>query len=518
MLLAIKNDAKLVENEVLSNRQGLRFERIGEMKLILEHHQLHFSVNFTILETLINETDETIEKHKNFDTNDEKFTNKMNMASKRLREFRIIFDDIFNHPDRKVRRQTIPLDPTSLAAFGKSGSDVEDNLNLIHEGVMQTKNFLSDMANELNALINIQNATLFDLTKQMMLDEIEAKMYEVKTNIRGTLTMQQQERLSSMFVSFDKFNAELHKIKETIKNSDTKEMPYRSNNEYYYKLKLSHSVEGKNLNLIVNVPVLEKTTRTLYKIHQIPSKDQNKLLITNSKWKYIANGTDNVALFETIEPCLKGTYPASRFFCVPKSPLISTKATSECLINALINGNIDFNSCHPISSKLKKLTFIKLGNGEYFYYSPKNQRHILTVKCNNTVEHEELYDELGILTLTSGCSLETKNFKILSTRTYKKSVSNSFDIGYKGQSRNQIKSLLEMPAYYNDIHEVSNPIYLKPEQETSVDYRNWIILSILIVIGICVGLFVFIKVKMSQPEKEDEQKIILTVSKKELGY
>lgn len=505
-------NAQSFENEILKSRQGLRFENIGELKIISSTHRLTFNINFTEVESLMNEIESTlinsIAQIKS-DSKNINYLEKLERMSKVLNQLREIFNDVFGIRKKTIKKRSISIPFEDLINFNifstNSGDDLAQNLKMIVNGMNSASMYLENLKSEFKDSIEIQKSTNEELEKQVKLNEIAIKIYMVKSKIRGILTLQQRARLSSMFVSITEFNDTLNEI-QNISNENDEELPFSQVNEYFFNLKTFHSVEGKILKLSVEVPKVEKINRKLYKIHEIPSSDGENLIITDVKWKYIAVGDENVMMLESIDPCLKAVKP-NTYLCTPQSPLISKNAKSECLVQALQLQSIEVNSCETSGVKFKQLTFIRLGNGEYFYYSP-NRNNNIKITCDSKIQTLTLEKNTGILKLEKGCSVETDKFKIISTKTFKKSIYKSFNVGYTGKTIDQLKASLQIPEYLNDVQEdfrkIADSIHMFNDPLTAS--FNWILYGLLIALGLGILIFIIIRLKF-KVSKEDNDNV-----------
>lgn len=490
--------AEICENEKLNEREGsIRFENIGELKLITNFHQLVLNVNFTNIETIMNEVNTTIH-HIKLEKYDDKFNKKLTVAHENLKKLQGIFYDIFEDtPSQRVKKRSLDTALISKISLMTNieNENLSENLFIIRQGMNASYNRSIDLLKEFQNVTKNQNYTNAELTKEVIFNEISNKIYTVKTKIRSILTMQHLERLSSTFEITEGLNKTLEEIKLNLTNDEN--MPYSTINEYVYNLKVGHTTKGKVLNLFVNVPLIEKNNRKLYKIHELPTNENNNLIITNVKWRYIAIGKENVMMLNSIDHCLKGV-KSNTFMCSEQSPLINANDKSDCLMYAFNLKEINHDVCKTAGVKLTKLTFIRLGNAEYFYYSPKDENPSLTIRCDDKIKNIRLEHGTGILRFQQGCTLNTSKLRIISTRTFSKSQISSINVRYTGPSLDQLKSYLQFPEFIDDedhLRKISNPVHILSSPQAAMANIELIAIALVGIVGFILFLILFLKLK-----------------------
>lgn len=432
--------------KALNEGEGLRFEKIGDFRLITQLHELTFNVNLTEITQMINEYEDVIQSAYGFNHTDdttkikyEKDLTRILQLSKQQSE---IFEDFRKSSKSEKSKRTKRSSDWLSGAYYLFGGVDEQYTNAINELRIFTNeaiNATRELYVKFFKTVKIQELTNYQQTKQVILNEIALRAYVVKSKIRAIISMQQRRRLSSVFVSFSQFNDTLQNLTKFLGHDE--KMPFTKVNEYFYSLEMTHSVEGDSMILKVKVPIVEKLPRELYKIHEIPSYFGKHLLITNVEWKYMAVGEKDVVKMKSLDECHK-VASSSSFFCDFQSPIMNKMDHSDCLINAFEEKKINFGACKTSAADFSQLIFIKLGNGEYFYYKPKLDDVKVTIICNGSSTVETLIHQTGILQLEQGCSASTNKSRLISTRTYSTQVSSSIKVGFKdnrlGQSLDEL--------------------------------------------------------------------------------
>lgn len=385
---------------------------------------------------MIDETEEALEQEKEIlkkensvDNVLDEFISRIDQIMSILKEHRSNFASFLESLKVTKRSKRFIFDP-----FTKFAEDIDTFITAItgyDEEIVKKFDELRVKINKasetqktihMNAIENIQayKRTNAFFAIQNKISEIILKLDIVMTKCRAIFLMLQRRRLSSVIVDFSVFNETLVNITNYLGNEES--MPYPSVNEYFYNLEMTHYKEDECLILSLKVPFVEKRSFKLYKIHELPSRKDDALFITNVHWKYFAVDAvtnDKVLMMKNLDSCL---VDKNLHFCEPQSPIITKMNNTECLINAYENHKIDFNSCQTTVTKFPNLVFIKLGSGEYFYFKQKKDDVALKIKCNGNSSTENLTSQSGILKLEQGCIAITDKNKLISTKTYSKSI------------------------------------------------------------------------------------------------
>ena len=139
--------------------------------------------------------------------------------------------------------------------------------------------------------------------------------------------------------------------------------------------------------------------------------------MTDVIWKYIAENDDETVVFMSLDICYKSQYNETMYYCNTQSP-IKNKNASDCLNNALSGKKtIDMNLCKYSAAQPTSVMFIKLNEGEYFYYTPVNET--LNVTCEgNTISEILIEKTSGIIQLDPDCIAVTSSYKLITTMKY----------------------------------------------------------------------------------------------------
>ncbi len=237
----------------------------------------------------------------------------------------------------------------------------------------------------------------------------------------------------------------------------------------------------------MQIPIVEKSSRTLFRIVQVPARLNNSLIVTKVKSKFLANSSSDFALFSSLSHCIDD----SPFLCDSQSPIFKTPL--DCAIRAFVHRKVD---CEVKILSLNQILIVQISSGKFFYFSPKNEKIFLT--CDGEVKVEEIFGS-GILNLPSGCSAKVSNFRLISTeksetKIYKK-IEAKFEM--KATSVGDKMELKENQFFKNlkEFEEIlrfeAKPLEFVPELEVSSMkfWRIFLIVCGLITAGLAAKIF-----------------------------
>jgi hypothetical protein len=272
--------SKPFEIKSLQELQGLQFERVGNLKLIVETKTLIINYTMSELETIEDSfTEKIVEISKvcNDTKADCKYNlNKLsgNFWSKRYelndllgvkrRKKRFIADNfvLMTMTDGKAIFEDLKTLTTDVFAHCKY-------LHFIHHFIGRLTNFSSD------SLISLVNATTFnaDATKVVQMTSLANSLFdqimEYEKKIKSLYRVFVGKRMDSDVISFEKFNEELTKISENL--SEDKMLAFANVREIYNNIKTLYEIENGSLTFKMEIPIVEKNVKNLFEIRSLPA-------------------------------------------------------------------------------------------------------------------------------------------------------------------------------------------------------------------------------------------------------
>lgn len=442
--------------EPLDELQGLRFEEIGQMKLITEIRKLSFHINLTTIDIIIDDLAVEIEKIKHHCESDEKHRNDLDRLGRVLdlkkTELKDILYGAISSTKQEVRRRR----KRDFLGFldASDGRKIEMDFEILKE----TANKIIDSHHSLkkgvyDIVTTFVNGTNEELNKRSLISDAKTKVDEIEKKVNGIITMLLRERLSSDIIVIPEFQLSLASINASL-NHTTEVLPYQKIIEYYYNLKMSHVIDDGNiLKLEMLVPIVEATPRTLHRVIELPALYKDKLIMTDVEWKFMAiNENDEAMMLMSLDLCYKTRN--STYYCEPQSPIIDSHS-NDCVTNSFAKKKIDVSLCKTLAAQFSKLTFIRIGDGQYFYYTRANET--LNITCGAKTEKVELLQHsTGIIQLESDCSAIASKYKLIKTTSrYQESpyvkqniLSIYFDINEVQANLEKVHSPLLSNVYY----------------------------------------------------------------------
>lgn len=408
------NITKGLNTEILGELEGLRFEKIGDIKLITKFHTLHFHINISDVVVIINNASEyleLVEKHYKTDEflveNLEKLRTNLELRSVELAD--ILYGLVQKTPINVLKRSKRGLfDSLSL----EHGEQIKKDLDVL----TKTVNDLIDSNNGLKAystnLTIRYNKTIEELGKRNSVAIINKLHDEAEMKIKAIINLLTQERLSGEIVTLREFEKSLRNIEANLTNDE--ELPYTKVIDYFYNIPAAHKVEGNIIKLEMNVPIIENALRELYRIIELPARNGDHLIITGVEWKYAARNSNETFMLNELDHCF---HPSkSLYYCELQSTLKDNSA-EDCIVSALQNHKLDAKLCNSVMVKYPNLIFIHLNNGQYFYYTPRNETLKITCRFSDDI-HTLIENTIGILELEPGCKATSKEQTLIKTVKY----------------------------------------------------------------------------------------------------
>ena len=204
----------------------------------------------------------------------------------------------------------------------------------------------------------------------------------------------------------------------------------------------------------MHIPIVEALPRTLHRVIEIPALFDDKLIMTDVEWKFMASDNETMLMFMSLEQCYKTRN--STYYCEAQSPIIDSHNSNDCVTNSFVKRKIDVKLCKMLAAQFSKLTFIRIGvDGQYFYYTRENET--LNITCGAKTESVELLQHTtGIIQLESECTAIASKYKLIKTNLrsqeslyYKENILNIyFDIAEVQAKVEKVQSPLLSNVYY----------------------------------------------------------------------
>jgi Baculovirus F protein len=406
--------------DILQELQGLQFELIGNLKLIVETKTLIIKYNLSDLSPIEDSFNKKIEKIKKA-CNETKADCKYELDK---------LSDIFWSKKYElsdllgIRRRNKRWLPFLTIGDGEViASDLKEltthvwqnrqYLQFMHGFIGHLTNFSSD------SLISLVNATTFNanatkvIQMTSLINSLFDQMMEYEEKIKSIYRVFVGKRMDSDVISVKKFNEELTKISENL--SGDRELAFANVRDIYNNIETLYQFENGSLIFKMEIPIAEKCSKHLFKIRSLPARaPENKLLLLDTKWSHLANDSKHIATFISLETCLKTNDKFPTYFCELQSPLYSIDS-AECLPKTFKDRKIDVELCKPMirAVEFTKLTLIHNDNNEYFYFT--NRVENIKIFCHGKKYDAKLTDMTGIIKLSPGCSVITDQIKLLAT-------------------------------------------------------------------------------------------------------
>ena len=421
VILAIVSATQTVERkdfriESLDSVQNLRFEKIGKLKLIIETRLLHFNFNLTsivdVIETQFITKLEVLRGlcpliGENCDEN-------MNTLSEELRKMIKVLQDMLNGLKQKnisrLKRDIVGFDESMFV----------NKIQIVLDNIKRQLSFYDDRSKLLevnNAIIinssQIEHNRTSRIEGLLLINEYQSNINNLKEKFKVIYRVMQNKRMDNELIDISTFEDKLQDIKSKLKGTD-KQLPFTIPVEYFNKLEVRHRFHETVLVFEMNIPIVDKSKRTLFKLLNVPIRVGNKLVVLDTQELFLANDSkESIVTFKSLDHCFKeGQDENPTFLCELQSPIFQINSVDNCLAKSFRQGNIDLKICLIRVVEFQQLTFIKFGDGTFFYYS--NRSDTLEINCNGNVENVTLIKYIGLLTMESGCSANiSKNVKLM---------------------------------------------------------------------------------------------------------
>lgn len=452
--------------ERIGELEGLRFERIGELNRIVKRHSL--KINFDVQEQFDNlekdfrrsyiEIEKVcVSQNKNCDL--EKLTETFQRKKSEIH-------DLLGTKKRRKR------DIMSLIGLMSSqdGTLIENDLKQLFVDVNKHHEYLRFLHIYIKNLTNFSEDFMFTLEESTMqginmtkdaqisalIHDMIFKMSNFDLKLRSIYQVMINKKMDSEVFSIDEFKKALNNITRSLNGTD-KVISFKTIREMYNNIETRYKVNEGNLIFEMQIPIVEDHSRSLYKIKSLPFQgSDDKLFLLDTQWSHVANDSEHIAYFLSLDTCLKTNEIAPTYFCDLQSPLHVINST-ECLAKAFNDRKIDFDSCESMirGVKFSQLTFIHNGNNEYFYFA--NRAEKLLIYCQGNEYEKILTDKMGIIKLSPGCSIISDQVKLFANHPTKSlTVSGDLNVSFDTESFDEKVKLIRtkrfsMKPHYDSI-------------------------------------------------------------------
>lgn len=421
--------------EKLNNLESLRLEEIGKLRLIVEFRVLTFPFNMSdIAEEVENTFDERLNKIKRLHGSIVSGSNLIFNFKNAIYELEVRI--------KRMKRNMLSMNTGNVQSLPKrqkrffsfmtnydEGLQISEDLKNLFETVTQlksatvtnreminniTRTVIGAFSEQASQTMILQNQTIA-LGLNTLIVELQSDITQYEDKQRSIRWMMLHQKLDSSIVSVDEMDKQLKIIGRSLKGTD-KELPFNNIHEYFSKVAVSFEISNGSFTFRMRIPIVESDHRTLYQIEKVPTRVDNKLIILDTQWSYLANTSDQVVKFASLHLCFKTEHAQqSVHLCEIQSPIHSTRDSKDCLTKSFTEEKIDLGTCGPFirGVQFSNLTFIKQSEGRFFYFTQRNE--ILQIFCNGKENNVTLEPKMGMVRLSTGCIARTNHERLLVT-------------------------------------------------------------------------------------------------------
>lgn len=417
-----KSNKKYFRMETLNPLQALRFERIGSLKIIYETRTITFNYN---LKSLVEDAGKEFhEKLKAMESlcgeNDDNCVEDHQRLVQKLKEINDQTIDFVNPKPSRRKRDLFGF----MTQF--DGQTIQNDLRNLHEKSVEVLKVIQEHHQKLESIILHLKKTSEWLDETARNNSLEFR------NIKAILTNRDTQRqliefseiLNSIFrlminkrmdyglIKNTEFQSQLDQIKTQL-NGTNRTLPFGSVREYLNNVEALYTIVDKTLIIEMKIPIIEDKAWSLSKIQKLPAKSEDKLIMIDAQWSYLANDSSHIVYFISLDLCFKTDQ--NTFLCEIQSSMIAIATGDDCVTKAFKNLKIDMEVCAPEirGIQFSHLTFVRYSDGQYFYFT--NEHDILHIICHGTEEEVTLPSKIGMIYLEPGCVVITKRVRILVT-------------------------------------------------------------------------------------------------------
>lgn len=507
--------------EKTNNLEGLWLNEIGVLKLIVEFRVVTFPFNMSDLaDELENSFIEKLTKIKQLyesqlSSNNlvAKFKNSIADLEKSIKKMKHDMQALTSGNVRSFQGRQKRFFPFMTSI--DEGARISEDLKNLFETVKQLKSAAVDNRERLINISRSVASTFSEQASQTMLHQnqtialemdvlllkLQKEIEHKKEALQSIQSMMKHRKLESTIISVEEMSKKLKSIGRSL-NGTSRELPFNNILEYFSKVAITHNAQGGVLTFRMKIPIVESGERTLYQIEKVPTRVDNKLIILDTQWSYLANTSDQVVKFASLHQCFKTEHAQKTVhLCELQSTIHSTRGSKDCLTKSFVEEKIDLETCESFvrGVQFSNLTFIKRSEGRFFYFTQQNEN--LQIFCNGKESVVTLEPEMGMVKLSTGCVAKANHDRLLVTDevdaepVWSKVLNVPFDkkqIGELDELRFERLSVSYLYKSVDDLNKIASSSGQAPEITIfERNYKNDIIhwLNILVFPGVALILF-----------------------------
>jgi hypothetical protein len=433
----------------LQKYEGLKFLEVGKMRLVTETKTFIFTFEMSSIHEHLEKFIPVIEYVKtNLTTDNDEWQSEVKVLEDKIANQQLIAKELTATNQDKLKRRR-----RSFMGFitNDDGKKIEEDLKNIRHFNHYVFIAHHDLRNTTYDFMNQVKTVNTELEIRRLLHKVGYNLQKSEMILDDLIAMMSTNKIQNRIIPFNKFKLELLNL--TI--DDNCMLPYDKIMDYYQQLECSHYTIDNNVYFKVSIPIVERTLRNLYKIVEIPAmSEDNKLLLTDIKWKYFATTSNNSLLFADLKLCYKAQN--STFLCEPQSSQIES-FEDDCTSYAYKYRTINHALCKPQAVKFSNLTLVQVENGQYFYYTPVDQ----TVKFDCSNESSESVvrgGSTGIIRISSFCNANIGSFTLLKTERDSEVVVRVINVFYNSSDFNDLNAITVYGVYFQKSEKVFQSI------------------------------------------------------------
>lgn len=476
-----KSDKKYFNIEALNPLQALRFEHVGSLKIIVETKTLTFNYDLTsLVENAGKEFNEKLEAMESLcDKSDDNCGEDRRRLVQKLREINDQMNDFVKPKPSRKKRDLFGF----MTQF--DGQTIQRDLRNLHKKSVEVLNVVKEHRQKIESIVRHLNKTAAwhdetarnnslefkKIKASLVIFDTQHQLIEFSEILNSIYRLMINKRMDYGLIPTSKFQTKLDEIKTQLKDTN-RTLPFGNVREYLNSVEALHTIDNKTLIIKMKIPIIEDNAWSLSKIQKLPAQSEDKLIMIDTQWSYLANDSSHILYFISLHLCLKSDH--GTFFCEVQSPMITIDTGDDCVTKAFKNLKIDMEVCAPEirGIQFSHLTFVRYSDGQYFYFTNRNDR--LQIICHGTEEDVTLSSQIGMIYLQPGCIVITKRVRILVTGRSEETPAywnhNILNITFDLKTfKKSIEKINMPPILFTDIHENVQHLFKAMSFTTSPD-------------------------------------------------
>ena len=331
--------------------------------------------------------------------------------------------------DRQGNLSRIMKQQTDI--IGVELQNIHEELHLRNKEIQELQVILTETIKNIRKQEKVWNYELYYRFLRQWSAKVEAKydhLFETLLQITYIILNAREKRVHPMLITNNQLQEIINEIHTEAENY---EFPIHSSHvkaENLHQIgKADIGYQSKRLLISIDIPLLERNTYQLYKIHPYPVFQNLVGNITGTayilpKESYIALSYNDQKFLlvnqEYHDPCTKTIFHT---ICDTNQPIYSTSISQFCEIQMLIKPSIEtFKKC-DVRITLQRETFwaqIFLFKRGYILYST-NKPELLSISCPNQNPVRKIINNSGLLRLGNGCTAITTSTTLTGIAVHK---------------------------------------------------------------------------------------------------